>query len=220
MPRGRPLTRAGILAAALDVIDADGLDALSMRNLAARLGVQAMSLYHHVADKAALLDGIHELLITSMDIDVEALSWDDALRRLAASYRAVALTHPHAFILLATRPVSTRVEVEHIAPGVAALARAGFPAAEQLFMINLFFCSLNGLLLAEVAPTPGHADVPNPDLVAAFAGATGAQPQVGELGALLADIESNGGDTAFFSTEFDAYVDVLLAGLRARYSRT
>src|ERR1043165_9533546 len=60
------LSRERILDAALALLDRDGLEALSMRKLGEALGVEAMSLYNHVPNKAALLDGIHELILTSV----------------------------------------------------------------------------------------------------------------------------------------------------------
>src|SRR5688572_5528682 len=65
--RARPgLTRERVLHAALQIVDSEGLDALSMRRLAAELGVQAMSLYSHLADKKALLDGLQEIVLRQM----------------------------------------------------------------------------------------------------------------------------------------------------------
>ncbi len=213
------LSRERILDAALELIDAEGLDAVSMRTLAARLGVQAMSLYHHFANKAALFDGLHERLLLQMRVEVDGLGWDEALRQLARSYRAVAAAHPLAFGLLATRPLSTPREVVHIAPALGVLSADGLTAAEQLFVVNLFFSSLNGLLLAELAPIPGHNDVAEPDLVAAFAATVEAHPQVGPLGELLAQITAASDDRTYLASRFDDYVEVLLAGLRQQLAR-
>lgn len=213
------LSRERIIDAALSLIDAEGLDAVSMRTLAARLDVQAMSLYHHVANKAALFDGLHERLLLGMQVEVEGLGWEDALRQLARAYRAIAIAHPRAFGLLATRPLSTPQEVAHIAPALAVLGAAGLSAAEQLFVVNLFFSSLNGLLLAEVAPIPGHEDVSEPDVVAAFAATTDTHPEVGSLGDLIAEITATSGDRSYLASRFADYVEVLVAGLRQHLRR-
>lgn len=219
MPRTSPLRREEILATALAVIDERGLEALSMRTLAGRLGVQAMSLYHHIANKAALFDGLHETLLLELSVDVEGLPWDDMLRVLAGNYRGIALAHPRAFNLLATRPLSTPAEVAHVAPALAVLAQSGFTAGEQLFIVNLFFSSLNGLLLAELAPIPGHTDVSEPDLVAAFAATVDSHPQVEPLGELLADVTDTSDGATYLASRFEDYVETLVAGLRVQLSR-
>lgn len=216
MPRSTPLGRDQIVSAALSLIDEEGLDAVSMRALAGRLGVQAMSLYHHLANKAALFDALHERLLLEVQIEVAGLSWDDALRQLAAAYRSVAVAHPQAFSLLATRPVSTARELAHVAPALGSLSEAGFGPGEQLFIVNCFFSSLNGLLLAEVAPIPGHADVPEPDLVAAFAETAETVPELSPLGDLLAGI---GDGNAYLGSRFEDYVEVLVTGLRVQLGR-
>ena len=104
----RPLTRARILTAALRLVDREGLEALSMRRLGQALGVEAMSLYNHVPNKAAVLDGLVELLLGELEIPgPEAGDWWERIRRIAHSYRRSAHAHPHAFPLAVTRPYNT-----------------------------------------------------------------------------------------------------------------
>ena len=104
-----PLDRERIVAAAIDFIDEEGLPGLTMRRLGERLGVEAMSLYRYVPGKEDLLDAIVESLVSSMQQDDEVLSaprdgWQDFLQRLAHGVRRVALEHPKAFPLVASRP--------------------------------------------------------------------------------------------------------------------
>ncbi|GAA1592064.1 TetR/AcrR family transcriptional regulator [Actinoplanes couchii] len=90
------LTEDVIFRTALRLVDADGVEALSMRKLAAELGVNPMSIYHHVDNKAALLDGITRMVTAEVkDITVSDGPWPDQLRRLAYEFRALTLTHRH-----------------------------------------------------------------------------------------------------------------------------
>ncbi|GGN83175.1 hypothetical protein GCM10010112_61230 [Actinoplanes lobatus] len=96
------LTKDGILLSALRIIDAEGVAALSMRRLAADLGVNPMSLYHHVDNKAALLDGVTRLVTDgARHISVAEGTWQEQLRRLAYEFRSLSLAHRnlirHAF---------------------------------------------------------------------------------------------------------------------------
>ncbi len=114
MPRPKTIDRTAILAAALDVADADGVPAVSMHSIAKRLAVTPMALYRHVANKADLLDGTVELLMAEIMADVPAPgpaaerdAWLDALIRIADRARAVASRHPAAFTLLLSRPAAS-----------------------------------------------------------------------------------------------------------------
>src|SRR5262245_42188218 len=95
-----PLTRERILAAALAIADADGVEALTMRRLAQELGVEAMSLYHHVQGKADLLGGIAELVVQQIDLPPPEGDWKAAVRASAISAHAVLRQHPWAPNLL------------------------------------------------------------------------------------------------------------------------
>lgn len=103
-----PLTRERVLRAALAVIDRDGLENLSMRRLGGELGVEAMSLYNHVPDKAAVLDGVVEILweeAAERDAHAEPGQWQAQARSLADAVRQTAHAHPHAYPLILTRGV-------------------------------------------------------------------------------------------------------------------
>lgn len=213
-PRGT-LNRDAILDAALALADAGGLDAISMRAIGSRLGVHAMSLYNHVESKAALLDGLHERLICSIEFDPsDDMSWRDALRDAARAYRKVALAHPRVFVLLATRPLATPAELAHVAPFLQVLVRHGLIAREQLFVLNVFFTSLNGVLVAEVSPVPGHEDAAEPDSAGLFSRAFADDASLASIGSGIAGMitETFTGDE-WPAAWFDAAVEVLLRGL-------
>ena len=112
-----PLSRDRVLRAAVAIADADGLESVTMRRIGVALGAEAMSLYYHVANKAALLDGIVELVMTEINdavdqIDLPAADWKQAMRRRILSARDVILRHPWAPRLFETR-TSPAVVVYH-----------------------------------------------------------------------------------------------------------
>jgi AcrR family transcriptional regulator len=97
------LDRRVILHAALRLVDAEGLEALSMRKLGALLGVEAMSLYYYVPGKAALLQGLAEVVLERLELPPGPVrDWQTAVREVARSFRRLGLAHPNAFPLLAT----------------------------------------------------------------------------------------------------------------------
>lgn len=130
--RGRPrvqlLTPAKIFRAALDLVDDGGADALTMAALARRLDVRASSLYNHVDSKAALVEGIRDLVVDEIDCSAFTTEpWDVALERFAWSYRAAFSRHPHVVAMLATTPIDapgTYRMYEAVAQGLVA---AGWP---------------------------------------------------------------------------------------------
>lgn len=107
--RGR-LTRDRVLAAALELVDAEGLDALSMRRLAADLGVEAMALYHHADSKDGVLDGLVEVIFAEahrrLDEGRPARKVRTELHRIGRTLLEVASAHPHVLPLVTTRLLS------------------------------------------------------------------------------------------------------------------
>ncbi len=104
-----PLDRERILTTAVKFIDDNGLLHLTMRKLGADLGVEAMSLYRYVPGREELLDGIVDTIVGEMYDDVDVIhipqdGWQDFLQRLAHGVRRIAIAHPAAFPLIASRP--------------------------------------------------------------------------------------------------------------------
>lgn len=130
MPRPRVplLSRERIRDAALDLIDRDGLSALSMRKLASALGVQAASLYGHYPTKDDLLDDIAAGIMSDVDTaPFESGSWRAGLTAWAHSYRAALVRHPNFVPYLASGP-GKRDENLRIADAMhGALVQAGWP---------------------------------------------------------------------------------------------
>ena len=205
----RQLSRELILDAALQLIDEDGLEALSMRQLGARLGVEGMALYRYVENKATLLDGLVERLVLSLDVHVdERADWTAILVEVAASYRRLAIAHPRAFPLLTTRPPATTAAIVRAEPVFAALARGGFGPAERIVAAQTFFAFLNGYLLAEVGTVPGHGDEPEPDSLGAYRAVDARlAPYVHEIGAAHDNSMS-------LESEFETSVAIVVEGCR------
>ena len=135
--RKQPLSRDVILDAALQLLDRDGLAALSMRKLGAALGVEAMSLYNHIANKDALLDGLHERILTSLEPPPSTRSWQTFARHQAHALHRALLAHPHAVPLFATRPAATPAAIARLEQYVAVLVDAGFKPMDALSLVQL-----------------------------------------------------------------------------------
>ncbi len=104
--KGRlPLSRERVLRTAIDVADRDGIEAVTMRRLGHELGVEAMALYRHVADKDALVEGMVDLLIGEIQVPGDAADWKAAIRGRAMSAREVLRRHQWAPRLIASRPI-------------------------------------------------------------------------------------------------------------------
>ncbi|GDY29117.1 TetR/AcrR family transcriptional regulator [Gandjariella thermophila] len=147
-PRQPILTRRRIIDAALAVIDAEGLDALSTRRLAHELGVRAPSLYNHFATKDEILDAVGDAIIERVDIAVFGTEdWRVALRRWARSYRAALAAHPNAVPFLARGP-GRRPAALRLADAVyGGLVNAGWPRlyATQIGAMMRYFVAGSAL---------------------------------------------------------------------------
>jgi AcrR family transcriptional regulator len=121
--RGPPLTQEEIVAAALAIADTEGLEAISMRKLAAKLGVGAMTLYHHVADKQELLLLMSDAIGAELLIEGEyPTHWRDALRAIAHNTRGAHERHPWLLDSVSQRPGPTANSLRHIEQSITAVA--------------------------------------------------------------------------------------------------
>jgi AcrR family transcriptional regulator len=155
-----PLTVDRIVDAALALIDEQGLEQLSMRKLGARLGVEAMTLYHHVPSKDGVLDLLVERVITQASfLDAEeTLGWRERLERFADRYRAVLIARPKLLPLIATHPVRSPEALRQLEAAGAALMRAGFTVEQCFHVGNAVAMLVIGAALAQVGSDP-RADV-------------------------------------------------------------
>jgi AcrR family transcriptional regulator len=151
-----PITRAAVLTSALDIIDRDGVDGLSMRRLGEAVGRDPMVLYRHVPNKAAVLDGVVEMVFQRLSLDTTRRDWVAALREYAHDFRDLARAHPNVVPLLVTRPLATPLgmrplgilrQVEDV---LALLIGAGFTGVDALRVYRALFALLYGHVLTEL----------------------------------------------------------------------
>ena len=121
-----PLNRDRILAAAVEIADERGVGAVTMREVASRLGVEAMSLYNHVANKDDILDGMADLVAEQFDLPEDVDHWREAMRRRAVSAHEVFGRHPWAPMLFDSRESSGPARLHYFDWVLGKLMTAGF----------------------------------------------------------------------------------------------
>jgi AcrR family transcriptional regulator len=142
---GRPaqIDRAAVIGASLSIADKRGLDAVTMKAVADRLNVTPMALYRHVTNKADLLDGVLESLITEFELPPPDLPWRERLSATVRSVRTVAKRHPDVFELLLELPANTPVaramrEGVHVWLREVGVAEEWIGSAERLLTTLIF----------------------------------------------------------------------------------
>jgi AcrR family transcriptional regulator len=145
-----PLSRERVLRAAVVLADRDGVGSLSMRRLAKELGVEAMSLYHHVASKHALLDGMVDLVFGEIDLPTGG-DWKAAMRQRAISARQVLSRHPWAIALMESRRTPGPANLRHHDAVLGCLRQAGFPVALAAHAYSMLDAYIYGFALQEAS---------------------------------------------------------------------
>lgn len=154
MPRPR-LTRERILKAAVSVADSDGLDALTMRRLGSELGVEAMSLYKHVANKDEILDGIVDAVVSEIELPVPGSDWKVAMRSRAHSAREVFARHSWAVGLYESRGQSGAAVLRYVDATLGTLRAGGFTVESAAHAFWILDCFVYGQVVQESAITFG-----------------------------------------------------------------
>jgi AcrR family transcriptional regulator len=121
-----PLNRDRVLSAAVEIADERGVGAVTMREVASRLGVEAMSLYNHVANKDDILDGMADLVAEQFDLPEDVDHWREAMRRRAVSAHEVFGRHPWAPMLFDSRESSGPSRLRYFDWVLGTLMKAGF----------------------------------------------------------------------------------------------
>ena len=150
-----PLTRQRVLRAAVALADRGGVGALSMRKLAQELGVEAMSLYHHVANKDDILDGIVDVVFGEIELPTGEAGWEAAMRRRAVSAREALRRHPWATGLMESRRTPGPANIRHHDAVLGVLRNAGFPVELAAHAYSLLDSYIYGFALQE-ASLPFH----------------------------------------------------------------
>lgn len=211
------LSRQLVLTKALEVVDEEGLEALTMRRLGQELGRDPMSLYRYAENRAALLDGVTELVLNELTIHPEDPDWKAQLRRIAHDLRNLALQHPNVVPLLVTRPLSTPLGLRPLGTLrpleqiLSLLIGAGFSPADALHVYRAYYGFLYGHILNELEEfivDPEENEV----LLRLGLHRLPAKefPRLRALAPALADYEG--------SAELDQGLSILLSGLEAQLS--
>ncbi|MFB6723587.1 TetR/AcrR family transcriptional regulator [Kribbella sp. NPDC056345] len=217
---GRPrageerLSREAILAAALRIVDDEGIDALTMRRLAATLGVNPMSLYHHLPNKAAVLAGLAELVFADLEFPDpgDAVGWQEQLKDAARAYRNALRAHPNlALQILSDTSAVSAVVVATVEPFYRALDRGGLPARQIVEAVNTLVDFIHGFLLGEVAVRAETFDL-GPDLLSRVA-----ELPAGKAPTLVRVVSELGADgLAYdFDSGFESALSIFTAGIAA-----
>jgi AcrR family transcriptional regulator len=150
-----PLNRRRVLRAAVALADRGGVGALSMRKLAQELGVEAMSLYHHVANKDDILDGIVDVVFGEIELPTGEADWRAAMRRRAISAREALRRHPWATGLMESRSTPGPANIRHHDTVLGILRNAGFSVELAAHAYSLLDAYIYGFALQE-ASLPFH----------------------------------------------------------------
>jgi AcrR family transcriptional regulator len=153
-----PLSRELVIRTAVAVADAKGPAALTMRAIAEPLGVETMSLYHHVAGREEILDGMVDAVFGEIELPPRDTHWRRAMRHRADSARAVLRRHPWAVALLDSRTRPGPATLRHHDAVLGALRAGGFSVPMAAHAVSLIDSYLYGFVLQEVSlPFTGAA---------------------------------------------------------------
>ena len=155
------LNRTRVIEGAIRVADAGGVEAVTMRRVAQELGIEAMSLYHHVPNKDAILDGVVDAVFEAIDLpDSECADWRDAIRGRAFSARTVLSQHRWALGLLDSRRSPGSATLRHLDAVLGVLRKAGFTLPMAAHGASLIDSYIGGYVLQEAnLPISGPVDV-------------------------------------------------------------
>jgi len=207
------LSRELIVEAAAEVADRGGITAVSMRNVGAELGVKAMSLYHHVSDKEALLDALSEWVFAQIEMPVIGDPWRAAMIRRAESARAVLGRHPWALGMLESRPTPGRALLRHHDRVLGCLLTEGFSVKLATHAFSTLDAFVYGFVLTESGLPFAAREGAEADFAAEVA------PSESEYPYLARSREEMLSQGSFaYSDEFLDGLNLILDGLQQRLS--
>ena len=145
-----PLTRQRLVDGAVTLADANGIGSLTMRRLARELEVKPMSLYHHVANKDEVLDGMVDVVFSEIDLPPDSAGWNSAMRERAKSARAALMRHPWAIGLMKSRTEPGHATLRHHDAVIGCLRRAGFSIEMAAHAFSVLDSYIYGFVLQEI----------------------------------------------------------------------
>jgi AcrR family transcriptional regulator len=164
-PKTRPaekprtsLSREKVLRGAVALADEHGIASLSMRRLGDVLGVEAMSLYNHVANKDELLDGMVDLVFGEIDLPRDGVDWKTAMRERAQSARQALARHPWVIVLMSTRTSPGPATLRHHDAVIGTLRAAGFSVALTAHAFSALDSYIYGFALQEATLPLGDTE--------------------------------------------------------------
>ncbi len=209
------LSRDRVLAAAVAIADEDGIEAVTMRRLAADLGVEAMSLYHHLPGKERLLDGLVDAVAREIEdatAQIAKAGWSASIRQRCLTARAVMLRHPWAPALIGTRRSIPPRLLLHYEAILAAMVEGGFSYHLAHRAMHALGSMALGFVQELFSPSPGE-----PADSSGFAEMMGQLPTLTAM--IVAETHAHDGATMGWcdsQAEFEFTLDLLLEGLERR----
>jgi len=208
------LTRERVIAAAVALADGIGVDALTIRKLAAELDVKPMTIYHHVANKEAIIDGMVDAVFSEIDLPPTDVGWKQAVRQRTASARVVLARHPWAAPLMESRTSPGPATLRHHDAMLGCLRAGGLSVAMTAHAYALIDAFVYGFALQEASlPATGGAEMA--DLAEAMTAAMPVEEYPHLVEFTTDHVLQPGYD---FGQEFDFGIDLILDGLEAAAS--
>jgi AcrR family transcriptional regulator len=204
-----PLTRERVLHAAVALADESGSESLSMRKLGEAVGVEAMSLYHHVANKDDLLGGMIDVVFGEIALPPDGADWKGAMRQRALSARRVLSRHGWAIRFMESRTTPGPATLRHHEAVLACLRSAGFSIPLAAHAFSLLDSYIYGFALQERSlpfHTPERTAELAQEIMARFP--AGEYPHLAELS--TEHVLQPGYD---YADEFEFGLDLILEGL-------
>ncbi len=208
-----PLTRERILGAALRIVDGEGMGALSMRRLAANLGVNPMSIYHHLPGKDAVVSGLVGVAFSGMRVPPSGgLPWQERVRAYARAYRGVVLSHPNLTLeIISDAAAVSEAVLLGAEPLYGALEDAGLPPAKIVRAADSVVDFVHGFALGEASNPSGEFDVGRELLARLKARPSGEVPALRRVFGALGEE----GARYDFDAGFKVGLDILVRGIEA-----
>lgn len=146
-----PLTRERVLTEAVAMADETGIETLSMRKLAQRLGVEAMSLYYHVSNKDDILDGMIDIVVGEIELPERSSDWKHVMRRRAISAHAVFARHPWSIALMESRTNPGPATLRYYDAVIGSLRSGGFSVSMAAHAFSVLDGYIYGFGLQEMS---------------------------------------------------------------------
>jgi AcrR family transcriptional regulator len=207
-----PLNRERVLRAAIAFADANGIESLSMRKLGQELGVEAMSLYKHVANKDDMLDGMVDVVFSEIDLPPDGVHWKTAMRLRAVSAREALSRHPWALGLTESRMKPGPTNLRHHDSVIGCLREAGFSIEMAMHAYSALDSYIYGFALQEKSLTFHTSDDVGEaaeNMLSEFP--AGEYPYLSET--VMEHITKSGWK---YADEFEFGLDLILDGLEQR----